>query len=1028
MSELLGTIARGVRSRALLSAGSVLLVALAIASAIIGPVFQVAATKSYVVSRINSAPPQSTGLARTYAPLPSFAGGRDQATKSIAAYSAEQDRGPFGEIRLTWTSARVVGGLVETDIKMPGESVLLAKEGACDHLIIDQGKCPSAPGEAIVLRGDADHTKVALGDRIDMGPDLPGLSIVGTYLVDPAEEAYWYDLGRLSSYPRRIQEDGPDRPYRPAPYIVDPTQFDAIAPTMWRVLFDRSIEIPPDWTEKQIADAKAMGTALKGLDETSGNGRITADPVSALAELVAEARAQESTSRASIAPAVLSLVLVALALLLRLLLAATELRTPELALASLRGVSARKLWGLGLAEPLALLVIGLPLGLLSGVLLSRGLISAWLVPGLPMPWPSLLIVTVGAVLLAAFAVSVAAVGTVLSGSLSAQLTGVRRPAATKRYAVIAELVLVAIAVAVLASKLSVKEPGDPDVTDMILPIVLAAVAGLGMTRLVSLLARWRSRRAGRTLAGFVATRALGRRAEGTLVILPLTAAIAVGVFAIGVYDAAAQWRHSVAVTASPGAVLWKAPGTMPQAMVDSREVDPEGEHVVALARLAIPGARYSVVDAPRMAAVLEWPASWTPGTSLAEVESLITSQGAPIRFSGDRLGISYDNLITHDRDLYLTVHVYTAAGGEENFYLGPIKPGEGTVSVKKPYCRGGCTIGYLNLAGPASLQNQMKGSLVVHDFLADGEVIQGATSPEAVWVQSGGIGEFIDDGDVEDADDGLLMTVDTGASAGMLRMVPGGVALERPVVVGVDSADRITPMETGGLGTQMSGTVLPVDPRLTAYGMPFLGPDGILIDYRQLASDRLIYNDTFEAYLATNAATPTAVRDALLQRGYVVEMTISDEEALLSQGAYALALRLYAVVAIMVLVMALAGLIVSTAVQFPARRRDAAALRVVGVPRRGVMSAVARELSAVLVSAAVAGIAAGALAQYVVVRTVRLGYVESILTPPLVARVDWWWIGLLVLLAVTAFGVFAGVTGLLTVRGARGSTLRESAR
>jgi hypothetical protein len=163
----------------------------------------------------------------------------------------------------------VVGGLVETDIKMPGESVLLAKEGACDHLIIDQGKCPSAPGEAIVLRGDADHTKVALGDRIDMGPDLPGLSIVGTYLVDPAEEAYWYDLGRLSSYPRRIQEDGPDRPYRPAPYIVDPTQFDAIAPTMWRVLFDRSIEIPPDWTEKQIADAKAMGTALKGLDETS---------------------------------------------------------------------------------------------------------------------------------------------------------------------------------------------------------------------------------------------------------------------------------------------------------------------------------------------------------------------------------------------------------------------------------------------------------------------------------------------------------------------------------------------------------------------------------------------------------------------------------------------------------------------------------------------------------------------------------------------------------------------------------------
>ena len=63
----------------------------------------------------------------------------------------------------------------------------------------------------------------------------------------------------------------------------------------------------------------------------------------------------------------LSLVLVAMALLLRLLTAAADLRLPELALASLRGLSRRRMWQLGLSEPLALLVISVPIGALVGL-------------------------------------------------------------------------------------------------------------------------------------------------------------------------------------------------------------------------------------------------------------------------------------------------------------------------------------------------------------------------------------------------------------------------------------------------------------------------------------------------------------------------------------------------------------------------------------------------------------------------------------------------------------------------------------
>ena len=105
----------------------------------------------------------------------------------------------------------------------------------------------------------------------------------------------------------------------------------------------------------QLDEAADVGDRGPAATPTSRSraAPCVADDTNSLADVVEEVRFQQSTARSSIAPAVLSLVLVALALLMRLLNAASELRVPELALASLRGVTARRLWGLGLAEPLA---------------------------------------------------------------------------------------------------------------------------------------------------------------------------------------------------------------------------------------------------------------------------------------------------------------------------------------------------------------------------------------------------------------------------------------------------------------------------------------------------------------------------------------------------------------------------------------------------------------------------------------------------------------------------------------------------
>jgi predicted lysophospholipase L1 biosynthesis ABC-type transport system permease subunit len=174
--------------------------------------------------------------------------------------------------------------------------------------------------------------------------------------------------------------------------------------------------------------------------------------------------------------------------------------------------------------------------------------------------------------------------------------------------------------------------------------------------------------------------------------------------------------------------------------------------------------------------------------------------------------------------------------------------------------------------------------------------------------------------------------------------------------------------------------------------------------------------------------TPASVGYALASHGISQARTLAATRAVLDQDAFALALRLYVVVTVLVFLLALAGLAANLAVQLPARRRDAASLRVVGVKRRSVMVGVVAEFVVVLGAAALAGVAAGGVAQYVVVRSVTLGFVDSSFVPRVVPSFD---VGSAVALSAVVLLVLlvaSSAFAFLTVRGARTSSLRENAR
>jgi predicted lysophospholipase L1 biosynthesis ABC-type transport system permease subunit len=201
-----------------------------------------------------------------------------------------------------------------------------------------------------------------------------------------------------------------------------------------------------------------------------------------------------------------------------------------------------------------------------------------------------------------------------------------------------------------------------------------------------------------------------------------------------------------------------------------------------------------------------------------------------------------------------------------------------------------------------------------------------------------------------------------------------------------------------------------------------------MLDFNAFVRYSSQVNSTTSVFVWARADTPPRILGQLTARGLTNPTTEAQTRRILDADAFALALRLYTVVTALVILLALAGLAANLAVQLPARRRDAASLRVVGVKRRAVMVGVVAEFVVVLGAAALAGVAAGGVAQYVVVRTVTLGFVDTSLVPRVVPSFS---LGSAVTLSAVVLVVLlvaAACFAFLTVRSARTSSLRENAR
>ncbi|HSS67870.1 MAG TPA: FtsX-like permease family protein [Nocardioidaceae bacterium] len=1028
---LAAAVVRGMRARSTLTVGCLLLAGVAIASAVLGPAYERSSSQSFLVARLRETTPVESGVSFKWTPPAGVDVGVDEALDRAPGFGAQHLEGLFGDASLSLES----GSVPVTDVlpePYPGSAHLLAKNDVCSHLDV-KGRCPTAVGETMLLKADAVFSRVSVGDHIPFPGLKSGLDIVGTYTVPDDAVDFIFDDSRYRTTPPAETVSGPS-PYLPAPLIVDRQTFDAFS-RGWLVDVDRQLNTPPDISPDQVRAARKAVVTLPEALPGAADGTFTVSKDNTLQYVITEIDANRDTAGNTVLPAVVSLVLVALALLVRLLSAAADQRRSEVALASIRGLSGRQMWAFGLAEPLTVMALATPLGIALGYGAAVGLGRLWLIDGVPVSLATGSIVAAAVVFACAVAATVFSVGRALSEPLSSQLAGVRRPTKSSRWAFVAKAALLVTAGVVVAGSITTKARSDPQSSDVALPLLLAAAVGLITSAAAVVIARQWARRTSsrRGITGFVATRAVSRRREASLVILPLTAALAIAVFAAGVYAAASAWRTSVAATAVGADNSYVSPRTLSETVALTHQIDPDGKYLMA-AGVVINGEEGEklVLDTPRLGRVGVWPETWTPGHDGSDVAGMLGPAGEPLAFEGSSLGLTIDNQIdSGGTSLGVSVQLLSEGPGvARRVFLGPFPEGVATRTTKAKFCRDGCEILSIFIGGGAATQLTMKGSLDVTALTVDGTPMPSFTEGSAWRSDVSYTGATPNDTKVSSAPGGQLrVTIDTAGQATLQGVTPSDVPAARPVLTG-RTADETLLGVAGDVEVLDNGGVdgLPVQSVGITDSMPFLGPHGIVIDYTMMIRDQIIPDTSTQAYVLARGDTPAEMLSALHDAGVTSRTQLSSVKGVLDQDAYALSLNLYLVAALAAIVLAGAGLAVTLAVQMPERRRDAASMRVVGVRRRQILRAVFVEILAVLGAAGVAGVVAGAASQYLVVRTLTLGFADELRTPRVVPTLDAGGLSLLVAVVVGALAGVATFVAAMAVRRARASTLRESVR
>ncbi len=1031
MTGLLAAL-RGLLHRAGISLSILLVAVVAVAAVSIGPAYYAAAQSSVVQDTVGTASASGRGLEIAQS-------GPVGAVSTLAVLSqgllARYLGGPA-------TLRRLFGPPVtaaETTVQAGGQTVpLVYRSGVCAHLRFTSGHCPGASRQVAVSTSLAFLLHWHTGQRIAV-PTWGHLVITGEYQVtlSAAGTRYWFDAGtRYFPYEAAY---GPRQSGTPYDAMFTPLATLAAVPgTVQGTDYADFALLPAHLTGPDVARVQTAVTGLTLNRELTDQGATTTTTLPATLGTV------RASWRAIEVPVVLitaQLLLLAWLLLFLIVADAAEARGPEVALAKMRGRGRWRTLTFSLGEPVILLGVALPVGVLAGWAITTGLGHILLRPGTPVGLPATSWLAAAVATAGGLAAVVAAARRTLSRSVVEQWQRASRGAAQRGW--VLDAILITAAVAGLIELRVSGQIGSArrGVLGLLLPGLLGIAVAVAASRLliVACQAGFRpTQRSGR-IGPFLALRHVARRPGGMRTTIVLATAFALAGFAAGIWSVSVANIRAVADARIGAATVLSVtpPAGHGLASIVNR-IDPAGRQATAVeeyTNLSGTGAGQTLlaVNPQRFARIAAWRPGWAAGRPLHSLTAALDPPAPPpVVLRGSQVRVSFAARGVKPAGGTLMLDVYeqgVSAVGQTPVYLGPVA-GSRTATAALTGCP--CLLANLTISAPAP----------------SGPVISPVTVTGLVTVTSidvrSGHGRWTPAG-AGLTTPGRWRPGGPGAQSGStLRPGPGGLDWSfksrpggTPSAVPADRPDPLPAMVARGVapsGTSvfqadgLDGSPLIVRATSTASAIPGAPTNGIVVNrtYAERAAGGTPAYASQHVWLAPGASL-ARVRAALRAAGVRISgvMTAGSARAQLIRQGPALATVLFLADAAAAAALAAGAAISGLYTSGRRRRHEYAALLASRVPRRSIRASLLAEQAIVLGFGVVIGLAAGLAATLLAVRSVP-EFISQPQAPPLDYLPPIAELGPLVGVALIVLVLAAVTASVLLVRSVQPDLLRET--
>ncbi len=829
---------------------------------------------------------------------------------------------------------------------------LVWRPGVCRHLVFVAGHCPAGYGQVLLTARTAKALGTHLGGTFK-APSSPLLKVVGIVLPANIAKPYWLGDNYFGFDPTATF------PSLDAFWATRATLagLPAIAILQYPVAVARTAaQSIPRW-KAAIARFDHLAITEQGMT-ISGQVGLTISAYLRQAALMA----------AIVAVVDLQLVLLCLFLLYGLVARTTEARRREVALAKLRGLPSRQVLSHGLGEPLALVTLALPLGLL----LAWGayqLLAGPVLEGASTYFSPLTLLAA----LAAFAGGLAATAVgarrILRRPLQEELlSGDPRP--SPLVIAVGDGVAVALAVAAVAelATAGLLSGNHPNSISLFAPALLGVMVALLGIRMLPIGYRWLVRKtAGSTsVATSLAVRQAQRRPSTVRQALVLTVATGLVCFSVCCWFVAGRNRTAVGqVSAGAPAVLQVQSGTEVNFLNAVREVDPSGRHAMAAEELKSPLANQTMlaVDPRALGRIAFWPASKRGLNRARMVRWLSPAVPAPLVLTGSKARMAVDLITPIYPPPDLQFNLIDNAGNLSVADFGYLRAGTHLYTASLPgACFYGCRVTSLTpywyplAVGPQHSHFAL--SLSNLRYLAGRRWIRPhAPVDQTSFWQSGAQGAAVSGG---------------GGSDPVFRFSENASLLLPPSVVPAPLPGVLPGLATkaDGLGStkvvslqNFDGTFMNVNVHYKLSSLPGLGPYGYLVSLPLTLDAESSNPANVTEYVWLSAGAPAGIEHALARHGVQVlsvhyaEQTVNN----LNHEGVALAYQFFLFAAASAALLAAGVVMVSLFISARRRSFELAVLRASGIPSATLLRALLVEQLLVVIPGMVLGVVSGLL-------------------------------------------------------------------